>query len=135
KKCMQQIKDLPQNIRVEYYGDIEQVKVEKALLHSHIFILPSKSENFGHAIFEALSAGRPVITSNYTPWKYLQHSKAGINAETEIISLQNAINSFALMEQAEYNLWSKNASEYAASAINLGEIKKQYKNMFTLQND
>ena len=34
-----------------------------------LFVFPSLSENFGHVIFESLSAGTPVITSVHTPWK------------------------------------------------------------------
>lgn len=131
KKCLQQIEELPQNIQVKYYGDIEPVKVEEALARTHIFILPSKSENFGHAIFEALSAGRPVITSDNTPWKLLRDAKAGINVDPEnITSLANAIGVFADMQQNEYDSWSNNASLYATNAINFEDITNQYKKMF-----
>jgi len=131
KMCLKEIDNMPANIIVKYHGDIEPSKVGEALRNSHVFILPSKSENFGHAIFEALSAGRPVITSYNTPWKLLQDSRAGINVTAEsIMSLMNAIGLFAAMEQDEYNLWSTNATRYADDAINFEEIKKQYKEMF-----
>lgn len=131
KICLQEINNMPVNITVKYHGDIEPLKVDEALAQSHVFMLPSKSENFGHAIFEALSAGRPVITSDNTPWKLLQDSKAGININGESsVLLKNAISLFANMEQEEYNLWSSHASHYAADAINFEEIKKQYKKMF-----
>src|SRR6185437_1663744 len=72
--CKQQIKKLPENISVVFHKEIEPQKVKEVLGNAHVFILPSKSENFGHAIFEALSAGRPVITSNNTPWNQLKDS-------------------------------------------------------------
>ena len=31
-------------------------------------MLPSHSENFGIVVAESLAAGRPVVTSNKTPW-------------------------------------------------------------------
>jgi glycosyltransferase involved in cell wall biosynthesis len=68
ESCQQQIKLLPSNIRVCYHKEVEPQKVAETLCRSHVFILPSKSENFGHAIFEAMSAGLPEITSFFNPW-------------------------------------------------------------------
>ncbi len=131
RKCMELIKILPTNISINYKGDIEPSKVEEALKMSHVFILPSKSENFGHAIYEALSAGRPVITSKNTPWNNLQINLAGfnvsVNAADEIVS---AINHFANMNNIEIENWSNAAKVYSQNAIDVSEIKEQYRKMF-----
>jgi len=129
--CLEQIKKLPKNIIVKYYGDIPPQEVEIALSENHVFILPSKSENFGHAIYEALTAGKPVITSNNTPWNNLKASKAGINIEqNNPDELVNAINNFASMDQNEFEQWSNDANKYAANSINVDDIKQQYHKMF-----
>jgi glycosyltransferase involved in cell wall biosynthesis len=128
--CLHEIEKLPPNIIVNYHGDIPPTDVEHALSHSHVFILPSKSENFGHAIYEALSAGKPVITSDNTPWKLLEDSKAGFNISLDSPALSDAITFFVDMNQEEYDIWSSNAANYATDAINFEEIQSQYKKMF-----
>jgi glycosyltransferase involved in cell wall biosynthesis len=129
--CLEEIESMSLSVTVKYLGDIAPANVEQALSNSHLFILPSKSENFGHAIFEALSAGLPVITSDNTPWKLLREAKAGINVNPENSpSLSDAIGIFANMQQDEYDSWSNNAARYAANAINFEHIKDQYKKMF-----
>jgi glycosyltransferase involved in cell wall biosynthesis len=130
--CLAVIKKIPPHIRVNYHGDIPPGEIEHVLSQNHIFILPSKSENFGHAIYEALSAGRPVITSRATPWNGLQPAKAGVNVATEnITELVNAIQFFGAMKEDELAGWSNSAVNYAKAAIDLGKIREQYVEMFS----
>ena len=44
---------------------------------SDLFLLPTGGENFGHAIFEALSCGVPALISDQTPWRGLAAQRAG----------------------------------------------------------
>ena len=44
----------------------------KRIARSDVFLLPTGGENFGHAIFEALSCGVPVLISDQTPWRGLE---------------------------------------------------------------
>jgi glycosyltransferase involved in cell wall biosynthesis len=129
--CKEKIKILPGNIRVNYHKEIEPQRVKGVLMNAHVFILPSKSENFGHAIYEALSAGRPVITSNNTPWNKLQENRAGMNISlTNDMELLESINFFAEMTNDELILWSKCAHEYAEKSIDIDEIRGDYRKMF-----
>jgi len=129
--CKEKIKLLPGSISVIYHKEIVPQKVKDVLLDAHIFILPSKSENFGHAIYEALSAGRPVVTSYNTPWNNLRESCAGINVPLDDdIELLKAINFFAVMGNDELTHWSKCARDYALKAIDVDKIRLQYEKMF-----
>ena len=133
-ECLEEIKFLPPNISVEYYSHVSPDKVEEILKNNHIYIQPSKSENFGHSIYEALSAGRPVITSNATPWNNLEISKAGININPENTKeLTSAIEYFASMNNDELEEWSRGATQYAEAAINFDEIKQKYEKMFCIE--
>ena len=65
-------------------------------LENDIFILPSKTENFGLVVAEALSYGLPVITSENTPWKIIEEKKCGwivsLNKENIISTIDIAKN-------------------------------------------
>ena len=60
------------------YIDLPHHKIKPLLEKAHLFALPTEGENFGHAIFEALALGCPVLISDQTPWKGLRSKKAGI---------------------------------------------------------
>jgi glycosyltransferase involved in cell wall biosynthesis len=129
--CLEEIKKLPANIIVKYHGDIPPPVVENVLAQNHTFVLPSKSENFGHAIYEALTAGIPVITSDKTPWNELNASKAGINvSNSNIQELIHTIEFFAAMDENEFEEWRAGAANYAVESLNIDHIKQQYNTMF-----
>lgn len=131
-RCKKIIKSLPGNIKIVYEKEIAPQKIKQALEKAHVFILPSKSENFGHALFEALSAGRPVITSDTTPWTNLKESNAGINVPTGAPGeLKDAIDFFASLDQASLESWSLAAHNYSESSVDLERIKKEYGRMFS----
>jgi glycosyltransferase involved in cell wall biosynthesis len=76
-ECQIMIARLPANIAVRYCGAIPNADVRSRLSEYDLFILPSRGENFGHAIFDALEAGLPVLLSNRTPWRNLEAQRAG----------------------------------------------------------
>ncbi len=129
--CEAKIKLLPSNIEVVYYGDLIPTKIEDSLKNQEVFILPSKSENFGHAIAEALSAGKPVITSHHTPFNELEENRAGKNVSVDnIAELSEAIDFFAAMHADEFATWNKGAHEYANQRMDMNALNAQYDAMF-----
>jgi glycosyltransferase involved in cell wall biosynthesis len=130
--CKKQMALLPSNIRVQYHGEINPTEVENMLTQSHVFIMPSKSENFGHALVEALSSGKPIITSNATPWNNLLDNKAGINCNEDVRSINNAINFFAEMNAETYEQFSNGAVAYALTKNDKEALHLQYQQMFSV---
>ncbi len=57
-ECVARAKTLPANITVNMHREIDPSKIKDVLAGVHVFIMPGKSESFGHAIYEALSAGQ-----------------------------------------------------------------------------
>ena len=130
-ECLLQIKSLPRNVSVFIHKEIEPREVKEVLAKADVFILPSKSENFGHAMYEALSAGLPLITSHHTPWIKLENSHAGINVDVESLEeISLAIQRFARMPEEEFEQWRTGALEYASAAIDKEILKEKYEAMF-----
>ena len=69
--------------QVAYRGVLHPEAVESALNDAHFFVLPTLGENFGHAIYEALGVGRPVVISNRTPFRNLAAVDAGWDTPLE----------------------------------------------------
>lgn len=97
----------PKNIKVHFYGNVDNEKVRELLTKMTFFILPSKAEGMPVSLIEAMKAGVVPIVNNL---------KGGID---ELI--QNGINGFKIgnnevVEYASKILWST-ANRSALKAI------------------
>ncbi len=130
ENCEKLISQLPPNIMVKYMGDINPTGVYSALATCDFFILPSQSENFGHALYEAMIAGKPIITSHNTPWNLLNENNAGFNVDLRPESIASAIEKGAALNQTDYTNMVYSVRKYAENAINRDEIKRQHLELF-----
>jgi glycosyltransferase involved in cell wall biosynthesis len=60
-----------------YHGSIAHDDVPSVLGESDVLLLPTRGENYGYVVAEALAAGCPVLTSDQTPWDDLSSSGCG----------------------------------------------------------
>jgi glycosyltransferase involved in cell wall biosynthesis len=129
--CLQEIETMKSSVKVFYHGFLNPVDLQTSLQQCHVFILHSEFENFCQAIYEALTAGRPVITSDQTPWNELQGAKAGWNVKlNDFTCLKDTIKEAYLMKQAEYDEFCKGAREKAKRFIAEVNLEKQYDLLF-----
>ncbi len=116
---------------IEYKGIVFPKDVQLILSNYHLFILPTKGENFGHAIYESLSVGTPVMVSPHTPWGRLQDYNAGITVST--LNSEDwaiAIKSFIDLDQEMYSVYSNGAYRLAADYFEKNDFKTQYQFFF-----
>ena len=131
QQCTQMISNLPATVSVSYMGEMPNERLSEVLKKNHIFSLPTRGENFGHAIFEALSFGKPVLISDQTPWRNLEPAKAGWDIPLEKPELfEHAIAQASAWNQDEYNIWSKNAFDFARKSIDVYQLQQQYRELF-----
>ena len=77
RRCQALITRMPRNVKVTYRGPVRQEEVIETISRYQFFVLPTLGENYGHTIVEALSAGRPVVIGDQTPWRGLGAKGAG----------------------------------------------------------
>ena len=77
RRCRKLITALPQNVRATWRGETANAEILEKMAKTDLFFLPTAGENFGHAIFEALACGVPVLASDQTPWRGLAARNAG----------------------------------------------------------
>jgi glycosyltransferase involved in cell wall biosynthesis len=56
-----------------------------------LMCLPTHSENFGVVILEALQVGTPVLTTNATPWTYLQEWEGVYIVEPDVRNIEGTL--------------------------------------------
>jgi len=85
----------------EFIGEVGDDKKWEVYRQANLFILPSKSENFGIVIAEALACGLPVITTRATPWEELETQHCGWWVETGPAPLADALRQATGLSNAE----------------------------------
>jgi glycosyltransferase involved in cell wall biosynthesis len=116
--------------RINYKGSIDPNRVQDVLSAYHLFVLPTLGENFGHAIYEALSVGTPCIISRFTPWGMLQEKSSGITIELTTESMGNAIGQCLSWNEQDFQKESAGAYALALSYFKAHDYLAAYSTVF-----
>ena len=113
EECKKEIISLPSFIKIRYRGIIQKIDKTEIFENHHFLILMSKSENFGHVIYESLSYGRPVIISDNTPWNEIDKKQCGYVVNLNNNNLNNIIETALSINQEEYLVMCDNALQFS----------------------
>lgn len=131
QQCEQLIQQMPSNIRIVYLGDVQPFEVQNTLEQYDAFVSLTKGENFGHALFEALSCGRPIITSYFTPWNNLQEKQAGWNVDIQQSNtISKLFNQLADADSIQWNNYCTNAYAIANEYYEQLNLQQSYATLF-----
>ncbi len=133
KKCMEEMQVMPPNVLFEYMGHIPAHEVQDTLSKYDAMILLTEGENFGHALYESLSVGTPIITSLYTPWTRLTEQSAGWNVEIgqeKNHTFRQLIDHLVLKENIEWLQWREGALKMASGYYYGQSFKNEYMELF-----
>lgn len=130
----EKIKTLPTEHEVEYLGEKSLQEITEFLGDADVSINTSISENFGHAMAEALSAGVPIIVGPNTPWQNLLEDKSGLVAPYSSQGFADAIRVMAALDFAEHQAYQEGAKKRFAIQCELIATKAKYLNLYLLPN-
>ncbi len=116
RQCQKIMESLPPHIQIRVEGAVKPDGVIAALAAHDLFFLPSRGENFGQAIAEALQAGLRLLISDVTPWRSLAEADVGHD-----LPLSN-LKSFAAAIEAE----SGRPSDHRQAEINKAFLASQW---------
>jgi glycosyltransferase involved in cell wall biosynthesis len=124
--CMQLAEKLPANITVKWHVELPPASILDLLKTTQVFVLPSKGESFGHAIFEALSVGCPVLISDQTPWKNLLDRKAGMELSLETDAFKEGLDHFIALDDQAWQQFRQGALRLARDYVSGMDLEKKY---------
>ena len=129
KECLELINQMAG--KVTYHNDVIPNEVQDTFAKYHASVLLTKGENFGHALYESLSTGRPIVTSNFTPWNDLEENKAGWNLDISNFSTCiTQLNNIIELDQTEFREFCVGAyslaNEYYIKSNNLDNYRELF---------
>lgn len=77
EECKELIAKMPDNVTVNYFGNVHPSQVIEIFGRYDLFFFPTGGEAYGNVIAESLTAGTPVLLSTETPWRNLQSDGLG----------------------------------------------------------
>jgi glycosyltransferase involved in cell wall biosynthesis len=131
EQCRTWMEKFNSSVTVTYLGPRHNNELMPILQEHHLFVLPTTGENFGHSIFEALLAGRPVLISDQTPWLGLTARRVGWDLPIDDPCRFTAVlEGVAAWDQSLFDEWARSAWDYARAYLENPGLKQSYFELF-----
>lgn len=136
KKYYKELTDLiAGNPKIQIHKEVHPAELNEIYGNSHFFILPTRSENFGHVIIESLSYGCPVIISNKTPWRNLEQMGIGWDLPLDNSNaFHQAIQKCIEMDKEDFLPMAIRAFNFAKNYINRKVLISSYHKLLATVN-
>jgi len=133
RSCERRIAALPSHIKACYRGFAEHDNVSDILSDYDLMLFPTRGENYGHVIAEALIVGTPVLISDRTPWRQLAGDGVGWDLPLQsgkglfVQALEEARRRRDLMGAA----WNQKVRSYAIGRLNDARVVEANRQLLT----
>lgn len=118
QSCELLMRHLPQHIQARYCGAITAGQIE-LFSQYHLFLFPTRGENFGYVIQESLLGGCLPLISTETPWRGLADKQIGWDVPLENVDeFIRIIQQVYEMDNDTFMAWATNAQAYGLGIVN-----------------
>lgn len=125
----QMIKDLKIE-NIQFTGFLEGERKERVIQELDYLILPSKSENFGMVVTEALARKIPVIASQGTPWEELNSTNSGWWINSSVDSLVDTLKIALSLNENEQKLMGENGRRLVEEKYSIESVGEKFKKLY-----
>lgn len=130
-QCRRLAASLPGHIKVIWQGVVHPDEVAGVMARNDLFFLPTRGENYGHVIAEAISVGTPVLVADTTPWRNLEAAAVGWDLPLEDeAAFAERIEYCASIPNADYAAWRERVRGYARSRLAVDVIVEANRKLF-----
>jgi glycosyltransferase involved in cell wall biosynthesis len=112
----------PNAQRVAFRGPAYGPAKEAALRQAQLLVLPSRSENFGMVVAEALANGVPVIVSRGAPWSAVETHRCGWWLDISVPALAEMLGKALSLSPIELAEMGKRGREWIARELDWKRI-------------
>lgn len=131
ERCCKELEHLPSNVIASYQGIIEPMKSQEVFKNYDCLIFPTLSENYGHVVPEAITAGCHVIISKgTTPWDDMQNQGGFVVPLERPEEWVQCIEEVAKMTQSQKAEWDRLLFLYADKKLDISKLIEEYSKMF-----
>ena len=129
-KRLQEVLLCKQNTRINFLGRLSWDKLGALYSHYHFIVLPSYSENFGHSLFEGMSAGLvPVVSTGVPLSMQIKDFEAGLVFDINSSSdSESVLQTLTNMSNDDLRKFQRSSQEVYRR--NIQDIEKDYLNIF-----
>ena len=111
--------------RVEFIGELNGQAKYDFLASADLYCLPSKTENFGITVAEALACGTPSLASGGTPWSLINEYKCGFWGFTSPEQLAPELNRLMSLSTLERKTLGENGQRLVKERLSWSAIGRR----------
>lgn len=115
---------------VRFTGQLSHEGTERIYGRIKYLVLPSKSENFGMVVPEALANGIPVIATKGTPWGELDSSRCGWWVENDTGAIARALTDACNTPETDYARMGENGIRLVMEKYTVETCAKKMKTLY-----
>jgi glycosyltransferase involved in cell wall biosynthesis len=113
--------------RLTWTGHLQGAARWGAFRAAEVFALPSHSENYGHAVVEAMACELPVlITNKVNIWNEISASEAGIVAPDDLNGVCELLSKWISLNEDQRKTLTRNARQCFSERFEVGAFARRF---------